>query len=165
MKVDEKMGDGYGEGVGGWWGMGRQNRRKGGLMSQAQGNGPLERGFGHGRQTLSALRKNNGLGVVFLRVNAPQLGMPGHPPAVDETEWERLDVDDWPEDYVQNLMPQEQDTPEAAAEMAMLALVDGEEEAESAMGEAAGNAAEAAVAAAPATPLPVDAPMVPSLFI
>lgn len=43
-----------------------------------QGNGDLERGFGHGRQTLSSMRKTNQLGIVSLMVNARQLGMAGY---------------------------------------------------------------------------------------
>jgi len=49
-----------------------------------KGNGPLERGFGHGRSTLSAMRKTNQLGIVCLKVNAGQLGLAGFaPPPVD----------------------------------------------------------------------------------
>ena len=89
-------------------GVGREGERavvKKKEQSQMKGNGPLERGFGHGRQTLTAMRKTNQLGIVFLSVNAPQLRMIGYAPPIDETETERLPTQDWPEDYLQDLVP------------------------------------------------------------
>ena len=43
------------------------------LLSWGAGNGPLERGFGHGRQTLGALRIENKLGLVILNQNGKQV--------------------------------------------------------------------------------------------
>ena len=54
---------------------------------------------------------------------------------VDQGGPERDTTEDWPEDYVQDVVPAEANTPEAAAEQAALALVD------------EGDAVEAAVAA------------------
>ena len=51
------------------------------------------------------MRKTNQLGIVFLSVNAPQLRMIGYAPPIDETETERLPTQDWPEDYLQDLVP------------------------------------------------------------
>ena len=59
-------------------GRGEGGGKKSAWVSKMKGNGDLERGFGHGRQTLSAMRKTNQLGIVALMVNAPQLGMPGY---------------------------------------------------------------------------------------
>ena len=56
---------------------------------------------------LSAMRKQNQLGLVSLKVNAGQLEMVGYAPLPPDPEINPEDTvgDDWPEDYIQDLIP------------------------------------------------------------